>query len=206
MSDNDVQPDGLRARKRAATRAVIEKTAIRLVREHGYDHVTVEMVCDESRVSQRTFFNYFGSKEGVILGPAPSLGESDGQRFITERGNDIVHDLVRIMAAVLLDDAADADLLRARFLIITTTPELLGRQMEWMSTQEAELIGLVLERFAAEGRTGDDLRDEAAMVVALGFTVLRYTLQKLFAESAPESAEETLARASALIRRIADAR
>ena len=206
MTDNDEQPVGLRARKRAATRAAIEQTAIRLVREHGYDHVTVEMVCDESMVSQRTFFNYFGSKEGVILGPAPSLDALDGERFVSERGDDIVHDLVRIVASALLDESLDAELLRARFLVITTTPELLGRQMEWMNTQEADLIELVLQRFAAEQRTGNDLRDEAAMVVALAFTVLRFTLQKLFAESSSASAEDTLAHASVLIRRIAQAR
>ncbi|MFU8946926.1 TetR/AcrR family transcriptional regulator [Mycetocola zhadangensis] len=204
MTDNDVQPSGLRARKRAATRATIEQTAIRLVREHGYENVTVEMVCDESMVSQRTFFNYFGSKEGVILGPPPSLEDLDGDRFVTERSDDIVHDLVRIMASVLLDESIDAELLRERFLVITTTPELLGRQMEWMSSQEAELVNLVLRRFSVEGRTGDDLADEAAMVVALAFTILRYTLQKLFAESSPMPAEETLAHASALIRRIAN--
>jgi AcrR family transcriptional regulator len=204
MTDNDVQPSGLRARKRAATRATIEQTAIRLVREHGYENVTVEMVCDESMVSQRTFFNYFGSKEGVILGPPPSLEDLDGDRFVTERSDDIVHDLVRIMASVLLDESIDAELLRERFLVITTTPELLGRQMEWMSSQEAELVNLVLRRFSVEGRTGNDLADEAAMVVALAFTILRYTLQKLFAESSPMPAEETLAHASALIRRIAN--
>ncbi|MCP2030690.1 AcrR family transcriptional regulator [Okibacterium sp. HSC-33S16] len=203
MTDNDAQTGGLRARKRAATRAVIEQTAVRLVREHGYDNVTVEMVCDESMVSQRTFFNYFGSKEGVILGPAPSLDDLDGERFVRTPGDDIVHDLVRIMASALLDESADAELLRARFLVITTTPELLGRQMEWMSAQEGELIALVLERFSAEGRTDEDLPDEAAMVVALAFTVLRYTLQKLFAESPARSAEDTLSHASALIRRIA---
>jgi AcrR family transcriptional regulator len=206
MTDNDVQPSGLRARKRAATRATIEQTAIRLVREHGYENVTVEMVCDESMVSQRTFFNYFGSKEGVILGPPPSLEDLDGDRFVTERSDDIVHDLVRIMASVLLDESIDAELLRERFLVITTTPELLGRQMEWMSSQEAELVNLVLRRFSVEGRTGDDLADEAAMVVALAFTILRYTLQKLFAESSPMPAEDTLAHASALIRRIANGR
>jgi hypothetical protein len=78
--------------------------------------------------------------------------------------------------------------------------------MEWMSTQESELVELVLQRFAAHGRTGSDLRDEAAMVVALAFTVLRYTLQKLFAESSGDSAEDILSHASALIRQIATGR
>ena len=202
MTADVAKKDGLRARKRAQTRSAIEQAAITLTLERGYENVTVEMVCEASMVSQRTFFNYFGSKEGVILGHAPTLSELDAEQFVSHRGDDILQDLVTQMASVLLDEAVDAELLRARFLVITTTPELLGRQMEWMSAQESELIDLVLKRFAAEGRTGDDLRDEAAMVVALAFTVLRYTLQKLFAESSPASAGDTLARASALIRRI----
>ena len=202
MTADVAKTDGLRARKRAQTRSAIEQAAIKLTLEHGYENVTVEMVCEASMVSQRTFFNYFGSKEGVILGHAPALSDLDAERFVSDRGDDIVHDLVTQMASVLLDEAVDAELLRARFLVITTTPELLGRQMEWMSAQESELIDLVVKRFGTEGRTGDGVRDEAAMVVALAFTVLRYTLQKLFAESSPASAEDTLAHAIVLIRRI----
>lgn len=203
MNDDVAPAVGLRARKRAKTRSVIEHAAIALVLEHGYDHVTVEMICAASEVSQRTFFNYFGSKEGVILGPAPTLDDLDGKRFISEPGTDIVHDLVRIMASALTDESVDAELLRSRLSIITATPELLGRQMEWMVTQENELVDLVLARFRALGRTGDDLQDEAAMVVALAFTVLRYTLQKLFVGPGAESVEAILTQASALIRRIA---
>lgn len=206
MTADVAKTDGLRARKRAQTRSAIERAAITLTLERGYENVTVEMVCEASMVSQRTFFNYFGSKEGVILGHAPELNELDAEQFVAQPGGDIVHDLVTQMASVLLSETVDAELLRARFLVITTTPELLGRQMEWMGAQESELIDLVLKRFAAKGRTGDGLRDEAAMVVALAFTVLRYTLQKLFAESSPASAEDTLAHASALIRQITQQR
>ncbi|MET1016725.1 MAG: TetR family transcriptional regulator, partial [Leifsonia flava] len=64
---NDGEPtEGLRARKRAATRAAIERTAIDLALDVGYDNITVEMICDACMVSQRTFFNYFGSKSDVL--------------------------------------------------------------------------------------------------------------------------------------------
>lgn len=202
MTDDVAVTTGLRARKRAKTRSVIEHAAVELALERGYDHVTVEMICAASDVSQRTFFNYFGSKEGVILGQPPSMDDLDVHRFVSERGEDIVHDLVRIMASAVIDESADSAFLQSRFLVISKTPELLGRQMEWMVAQENELVEVVQKRFAAEGRTGEDLPDEAAMVVALAFTVLRYTLQKLFVTPTREPAEATLANASALIRRI----
>lgn len=206
MTDDGGRPEGLRARKLAATRATIERTAIRLALEHGYDNVTVEMICDASLVSPRTFFNYFGSKEGVILGPAPMTTEGDAHTFVHAGSDDIVLDLVTAMAAPLMGDRLDQDLLRSRFLIITNTPELLGKQMEWMTAQENQLIELVLDRFRNAGRPVDDLRDEAGMVVALAFTALRYTLQKIFAEpdltrvGPPSlSARETLTHATELM-------
>ncbi|HEV7168905.1 MAG: TetR/AcrR family transcriptional regulator, partial [Chloroflexota bacterium] len=74
MARNADAGPGWRVRKRAAAQASIEDTAVSLALKHGYENVTVEMICAASSVSQRTFFNYFGSKEGVILGasrPAP---------------------------------------------------------------------------------------------------------------------------------------
>ena len=204
---NDGEPtEGLRARKRAATRAAIERTAIDLALDVGYDNITVEMICDACMVSQRTFFNYFGSKEGVILGPTLSMtSDADAEAFVNESGNDVVLDLVSAMAAPLIDEQHDPGLLRSRFLVITTTPELLGRQMEWMAVQENRLIELVLDRFRREGRPADSLRNEAGMVVALAFTVLRFTLQRLFAEqddAEPRPVREALAEATALITKV----
>ena len=53
------QSMGLRERKRRATRDAIERAAIALVSERGYDNVTVAQICEASSVSQGTFFNYF---------------------------------------------------------------------------------------------------------------------------------------------------
>lgn len=62
------RPVGLRERKRRATRAAIERAAITLVDECGYDGVTVAQICDRANVSQGTFFNYFPTKDAAIVG------------------------------------------------------------------------------------------------------------------------------------------
>jgi AcrR family transcriptional regulator len=203
MSETTATTEGLRARKREATRSAIEKAAIALALEHGYEHVTVDMICEASTVSQRTFFNYFGSKEGVILGPTPSLTtDAEVARFVRTRGPDVVLDLVAAISTALIDDPSDQQLMRSRFLLITNTPVLLAKQMEWMAAQEERLVDLVLERFHAEGRSvraTPDLGDEARMVVALALSVLRFALQKLFGESASAPPGETIRHAVDLV-------
>ena len=57
----------LRDRRRAA----VERIALDLALEHGYDAVTVEMICDAALISPSTFFNYFGAKDRAVLGPEP---------------------------------------------------------------------------------------------------------------------------------------
>ena len=65
---NDAAPRGLRERKRRATRAAIERAAITLVQERGYDNITVAQISERAQVSQGTFFNYFPTKDAAIVG------------------------------------------------------------------------------------------------------------------------------------------
>ena len=41
----------------------VERSAVTLVLEHGFDNVTVDMICRQSGMSQRTFLNYFTTKK-----------------------------------------------------------------------------------------------------------------------------------------------
>ncbi|MDN3358588.1 TetR/AcrR family transcriptional regulator [Actinomadura sp. DC4] len=58
---------GLRERKKAETREALRAAAIRLFLEHDPAAVTVNDICDAARVSRRTFFNYFESKEAALF-------------------------------------------------------------------------------------------------------------------------------------------
>jgi AcrR family transcriptional regulator len=66
-TSQDKPKTGLRERKKARTRAEIQRQALRLFREQGYEATTVARIAEASEVSESTFFRYFPTKEEVVL-------------------------------------------------------------------------------------------------------------------------------------------
>ncbi|MEU5899953.1 MULTISPECIES: TetR/AcrR family transcriptional regulator [Streptomyces] len=75
---------GLRARKKRQTAARIWQVAVDLCAERGFDHVSVAEIAEAADVSKMTVFNYFGTKEDVIVGPMEDHAE-DPARAVRER-------------------------------------------------------------------------------------------------------------------------
>jgi len=59
--------DGLRERKKRQLRQHLSDTATRLFMEHGFDAVRVADIAEQCGVSEATVFNYFGTKEALVL-------------------------------------------------------------------------------------------------------------------------------------------
>jgi len=57
---------GLRAEKKAESRAAMLRAALELFRRRGVDDVAVREVAARAGVSLKTFYNYFPSKEAVL--------------------------------------------------------------------------------------------------------------------------------------------
>ena len=65
--DGSRPAQGLRERKKAKTRVAVQRHALRLFKEQGYDNTTVEQIADAAEISPSTFFRYFPTKEDVVL-------------------------------------------------------------------------------------------------------------------------------------------
>src|SRR6185312_10734892 len=77
--------EGLRERKRRLTRQLISDVATTLFATRGFENVKVSEVADRVGVSEKTIYNYFPTKESLVLDYADEAVERMA-RALRERG------------------------------------------------------------------------------------------------------------------------
>jgi AcrR family transcriptional regulator len=143
-------PQDARARRRAATHRRIYLAAMDLFREHGFDAVTVSQIASASRVSVPTFYDYFPSKEHVVL-PMPEPGEVE-QVLALQPADQPLGERIRgaILAWLGSFQGRDRDELLERWRIVVTTPGLRTRAATF-ERATAEMVLGVVGRSEGEG-------------------------------------------------------
>lgn len=170
-------PEGLRERKREATRLRIEQAALDLCAEHGYGRVTVAQICRRSGVAQSTFFNYFSTKDTAILGEPPTAAERDIEEFLTG-AEPLLEALVRLLVRTA-DAAATASPLSARRLqLIFETPPLRLREAARLEADAEKLVDLASRREGVTFPNADPaaIRHRAVVAVSVATALLRQML------------------------------
>lgn len=197
----------LRERKRRETRAAIERAAITLVDELGYQNVTVAMIADRAVVSQGTFFNYFPTKDAAIVGVGPldldpkavhaaydRLAPASPYRATLELFLRVVRDL---------DWTSDVAAMRAR--LVAQTPALMrlfldrtfGFVLDFRGILAAYLEEHPQRRTCADKLTADE---EAGLVVSEALEAAKFALARATAH--PERGLPDADEVEELVRRI----
>lgn len=184
MSSPDDQPrPGLRERKKAKTRAAIQRSALRLFAEQGYEATTVEQIAEAAEVSPSTFFRYFPSKEEVAL--YDDLDPLFIAAFEAQPAGLSPIQALRGALHDVFEGLPTGEMARQweRSKLILSIPELRMRTLD----QFTSMIQLVAEMLASRtGRRPDDL----AVRVYAG-AVIGALLVAMF-DGAGEQAENTL--------------
>jgi AcrR family transcriptional regulator len=68
--------DGLRERKKREQRRLLSDTATRMFLQHGFDAVRVVEVAAACGVSEKTVYNYFPTKEALVLDQLTEMSEA----------------------------------------------------------------------------------------------------------------------------------
>lgn len=170
------EAQGLRERKRQATRRTIQLATLRLLAEHGPDGLTVDEISRVAEVSPRTFFNYFASKEEAILGDQPEPpADADADAFVHGDGA-LLDDLAQLLSATAEASMADAEQVRLRQGLLKQYPQLFALRMAKMRRFEDEISEVVRRRIlrAEPGLDEVSAEDRARLVTLAAFAVMRH--------------------------------
>ena len=143
---------GLRERKKQKTRESIQRTALRLFEKQGYEETTIEQIAAAAEISPSTFFNYFPTKEDVVLFDAY---DPMAIRMLLERPSDEplnvgIRQVLEGLAAVFQRDEA---LILTRGRLFLEVPELRARLWDELERSQVMFAQLLAQR---TGRRPDD--------------------------------------------------
>ena len=156
--------DGLRARKRRATSAAIQRAALELALELGDLHPTVDAIAARADVSPRTFFNYFATRDEALVGE-PMRFPEDADPSV---GDDLLDMLETTALRVLGDRELDRDLILLRRDVMRQHPELFARRIMQSHEIEQQLMRLAERRAELDGSERPLERGRIAALVAMG--------------------------------------
>jgi AcrR family transcriptional regulator len=139
--------EGLRERKRRLTRHLISDAATAMFASRGFDAVKVSEIADRVNVSMKTLYNYFPTKESMVLDDADELIEGLATALRDRpAGMSITEAFVGALEASmnefdLLDDELAANVATTFAAMVRQTPAL---HAHWLEIQDR------LARVAAE--------------------------------------------------------
>jgi len=161
------QTTGLRERKKQKTREAIQREALRLFKEQGYSATTIEQIAAAAEISPSTFFNYFPTKEDVVLydNYDPIL---ISQLAASPPGEPLSASFRRALDGLGAVMERDRETILARARLWVETPEL--RTRIWEELEKArDLLTALMAAHSGRGSDDFELRVIAMTLVAATF-------------------------------------
>lgn len=175
----DPREEGLRYRKKMKARLSIEKAALELVIERGFEKTTVEDICARAEISKKTFFNYFPSKAAAIVGSSESFPDAEGLvRVLDEFAGcacylDVLANMVRTMAA----SGIDQEVMSLRHEALRLMPQLLYQGHHGIANVQKTIVEAMRTYLAAnpERRMAPDasIEEESLMAASMAIGLAR---------------------------------
>jgi AcrR family transcriptional regulator len=168
---------GLRERKKQRTRDSIQRVAMRLFLEQGYEATTIEQIADAVEISPSTFFNYFPSKEELVF--ADDFEPLIARLFLDRPRDEPMSVALRNAMTAVLPGVVDRDrdLMLARGRLALQTPALKGRLWQDLEKTQDLVRTLIAERTARDPEDFELRVVAGALVGALYAAVMEWTRQ-----------------------------
>lgn len=145
------RPTTLRERRKQQTRDLIRRIAVNLVKDRGFNDVTVDLICDHAGVSPRTFFNYFPSKESAMVAVPPPLTAAAIARFLARSGADgLFADLAELAISQLDDGEIAPTDFEDSMQVVLGTPALATMQYGVFAELESQFAELIATRLGVD--------------------------------------------------------
>ncbi|MFZ3453434.1 TetR family transcriptional regulator [Arthrobacter sp. 7Tela_A1] len=199
--------EGTPSRRKASRRqppSVVARAAVSAALEHGYEHVTVEMICSLADISRSTFFNHFPSRDAAIIGkPLTVPGPEVTHPILSGYPDDLVRGLLEMQVPGLVHRTADADVLRDRTRLITEQPAAMSQYSTGLISVQNNLTEAVegwLRANPQHSRLPGRPRTEAVLAVTAAYAAL-YAASKWWSiplRDLPEPMSACLSAADAL--------
>lgn len=202
--------EGLRERKKRLMRQLISDTATGMFLERGFDEVKVTEIAEVCGVSEKTVYNYFSTKEALLLDREEDIatairaafGPGAPARSPTEAALEILAQDVETLRVAWRSggELTDGLMLFRRFTdLVDGTPSLRAAQRDMMD----RLVRVAAEAMAARaGVSPDDPEPQIAAAAILGLWRIQYQAMRRYAEG-DHTPDEVIDLAAADVRRAA---
>ena len=167
---------GLRERKKIKTRESIQREAMRLIGKQGYEQTTIEQIAAAVEISPSTFFNYFPSKEDVVLYDAydPVVLSLMSERPAGEALSVSIRTVLDAMGGMF---ERDREIILARGRLWFEVPALRARLWEELEKAQVLISTMIAQRSGRD--PGDfEIRVIVTIVVTAALEAMREWLHR----------------------------